>query len=672
MAFKKWRIADYDKELAKSLAEECNVDPLVALIASSRGYSDPCELEQFLSDEPYFYDPSIMVDIQKAAYIVNESILANEKIVIYGDYDCDGVIATTVLYKYLKSRDADCSYYIPDRFEEGYGMNCGVIENLAKQGTNLIISVDNGVTCIDEINLAKKLGMKVVVTDHHLPAEVLPDADAVVDPNRNDCPSEFKTICGAQVAFALICVIEGKEPEELILEYSDLLTIAIIADIMPLIFENRSIVKCGIEKIKTAPIMGISALLNVAGIDIETINSNKIAFGLAPRINASGRMGKAERAVELLLCENIMTALSIANEIDAENAKRQQIEKKIFEEAISIIEEQKLKYHKVIVVSGEGWHSGVIGIVASKICERYGVPTVMLSSDGETASGSARSIERFSIYDAFAYCKDLITKFGGHKQAAGLTISAENIDKFREKINQYARQREYVPPVLNIDCKLNPSVLSLELAFTLKQLEPFGAGNKTPIFGIYESKLERITPIANNKHLKLLFKKGNNVFQCLLFGVSTESFLFKEGDILDLAVVLDTNYYKGEYSISVQLKGIRLSGIDEDKLFSEISAVSDFLSVQTVDACLLPTREEVGAIYKYISEHPSSEERLKHNFVNSIGFGKTSIAIITMLELGLVTKNDNGDFNIVKNSGKTNLINSNTYKLLIEGSGNNE
>ncbi|MBR6533772.1 MAG: DHH family phosphoesterase, partial [Clostridia bacterium] len=355
MGFKKWVINETDKTLAKELAEVCEVEPIVALIASARGYTDPTDLEQFLSDEPCFDDVYTLADIMHAADIVNMSIASGEKIAIFGDYDCDGVTATAILYNYLKSRNANCIYYIPDRFSEGYGMNCKAVEQLANLGVNLIITVDNGIACHKEIDLANNLGMTVVVTDHHLPGEILPNAAAVVDPHRNDCPSEFKSICGAQVVFKLICVMEGKEPEELLPYFADILAVAVIADVMPLTYENRSIVKYGVNKLRTSALTGFSALLNVSGVTLSDVTSEKIAFSICPRINAAGRMGNAAKAVELLCEKNMLKALEIANEIDSLNSLRQQTEKEIMREVTQKIESNELYNNRVIVVSGENW-----------------------------------------------------------------------------------------------------------------------------------------------------------------------------------------------------------------------------------------------------------------------------------------------------------------------------
>ncbi len=549
-------------------------------------------------------------------------------------------------------------------------MNCDAVRHLASLGTKLIITADNGIVCFNEIELAYSLGMKVIITDHHLPLENLPACEAVVNPHRADCPSEFKAICGAQVAFRLICVMENKEPEELISRFADILSLAVISDIMPLTLENRSIVKCGIEMIKSSPLTGISALLQVSGIERGSINATKIAFGICPRINAAGRMGKAERAVKLLTTNDIMTALSIADEIDKENSARQQIEKEIYSKAVNIIEQKGYKHDRVIVVECENWHHGVIGIVASKITEKYGAPAILLSVNGEICSGSARSIIGFSIYDAIDSCRDLLLKFGGHSQAAGITLDTFKINEFRQRINEYANSLPFAIPTINLDCKLKPSALNLDLCFALKQLEPYGVGNPQPLFGVFGVKIERITPISNNKHLKILFSKENNTFQALLFGVTPQSFCFNVGDIVDLAVNVEANYYRESYSLSVFVKAIRMTDTDDDKIFFELDQFNKYSKGLPYNIeCLLPTRQEVGQIYKTICLGAVLEERIKYLFMNSIGYAKTLIALETLKELGLIVQTDNALLKAVPNAPKTNLLDSITFKNLTERSG---
>ena len=670
MGMKKWQIAGFNKMLAKELAEECDIDPIVALIASARGYTDPASLEEFLSDEPCFDDPRNLVDIEKAADIINSYIEDGSRIAVYGDYDCDGITSTVLMFSYLKSRGADCVYYIPDRFDEGYGMNTGAVEKLAGEGVKLLITVDNGIACHNEIKRAKELGMSVVVTDHHLPKETLPQADAVVDPHRVDCRSEFKEICGAEVAFKLICVLEEREPEELLPYYSDLLSVALTADVMPLIYENRAIVKYGIEKLKQSPLTGFSALMSVAAIQRENISAGRIAFGIAPRINAAGRMGSAARAVELLLSDNMLNALGIANEIDDDNSERQRIEKEIFAEASAEIEKKGYFYDRVIVVDGEGWHNGVLGIVASRITERYGCPSIVISRNGDAASGSGRSIEGFSLYDAINAASDTLSKFGGHELAAGISLSSDKIPAFREKINEYASGCDFVPPVLKLDCKLNPSGLTVELAEALKELEPFGQGNPSPLFGVYGVELVRINPIGGGKHLRLIFSKGDNSFQALLFGVTAEQFCFECGDLLDLAVTVSSDIYNGETRLSVQVKALRMSGTDDDRVFGEISCFNDYMAGRQVDAeQLLPSREETGSVYRLIASKPVTGERIKYLTLNTVGYAKCEISLMVLSELGLIQKDGAGFYKITGAGRRTELANSAVYRNLLERSG---
>ncbi len=670
MGIKKWQIAGFDKTLAKELAEECDIDPIVALIASARGYTDPASLEEFLSDEPCFDDPRNLTDVEKAAEIINSNIENGSRIAVYGDYDCDGITSTVLMFSYLKSRGADCVYYIPDRFDEGYGMNTGAVEKLAGEGVKLLITVDNGIACHNEIKRAKELGMSVVVTDHHLPKETLPQADAVVDPHRADCRSEFKEICGAEVAFKLICVLEEREPEELLPYYSDLLSVALTADVMPLIYENRTIVKYGIEKLKQLPLTGFSALMSVAAIQRDNISAGRIAFGIAPRINAAGRMGSAARAVELLLSNNMLNALGIANEIDYDNSERQRIEKKIFTEASAVIEENGYFYDRVIVVDGEGWHNGVLGIVASRITERYGCPSIVISRNGADASGSGRSIEGFSLYNAINAASDTLSKFGGHELAAGISLPSDKIPAFRKKINMYASQCEFVPPVLKLDCKLNPSGLTVELAEALKELEPFGQGNPSPVFGVYGVKLERINPIGGGKHLRLIFSKGDNSFQGLLFGVTAEQFCFECGDLLDLAVTVSTDVYNGETRLSVQIKALRMNGTDDDRLFGEISCFNDYMAGRACNTeQLLPSREETGSVYRLIASKPVTGERIKYLTLNTVGYAKCEISLMVLSELGLIQKDSTGCYKITGTVKRTELANSAVYKNLLERSG---
>ena len=667
MALKKWEIGFPDKSAANALANECGADPFAALIAVSRGIDDPSEFELMLSREPVLCEPRELADISKAAEFLKAAVTSGEKIAVFGDYDCDGVTATAIMTDYLSGIGGNVIAYIPDRTDEGYGMSKEAVLKLSRENVRVIVTVDNGISCAQEIEYAKSLGIDVIVTDHHLPPEKLPDAVAVVDPHRRDCHSSFKEVCGAQVAFKLICVMEDKEPEQLLSRYGDLLAVAVIGDVMPLVNENRSIVKYGIEIIKNRPSVPLSAIMNSAGIDRSTLNASKISFGIVPRINTAGRMSSAYKALELLKSTDMLSALKIAGELEDLNALRQKTEKDILTEAIDIIEKNGYRHNRVIVVSGVGWHMGVIGIVASRICEKYAKPAIVLSSCGDTAHGSGRSYEGFCLYDAIYYCRDILDKFGGHSLAAGVTLKTEKADEFRTKINEYAVKGEYCPPAVKLDFKLNPAAMSIDMAYAIKTLEPFGLGNPVPQFGIFGVKLEHITELSGGKHLKLFFSKGDASFKALLFSVSADKFCFLPGDVCDIAVCLEENVFRGESTLSVQIKAIRLSAEYNDNLFADISAFDDFISGYNMDVkSLLPTREQIAQIYREIISSPVNEKRIEYLNINTVGYAKTHIALKVLCELGLVIF-DSGVYYGAENKEKTELINSVTYKKLTDG-----
>ncbi len=666
MAFKKWIVTAPDKALVKELAAECDTDPFTTAIAVGRGMTFPEDIEQFFDEEPLLCDPHELADIDRAAEIVNGAVENGERIAVFGDYDCDGVVATTLLVDYLKGRGADAVAYIPDRTAEGYGMNCAAVERLAEQGVKLIVTVDNGIACVAEIARANELGMRVVVTDHHLPPEHLPAAAAIVDPHRADCPSSFKEICGAEVAFKLVCVLEDREPEQMLSRYADLLAVATVGDVMPLCNENRSVVRAGVAALKNNPRTGLSALMNVAGVDRSAITSGNLSFGLVPRINAAGRMGSAMTAFRLLCSTDIHEAIGLANELESANAVRQQTERQIFAEACRAIEENGYQYDRVIVVSGKPWHPGVVGIVASKLVEHYGKPALVLSENGETAEGSGRSLPGFSLYEALNACADILVKFGGHELAAGMGVRCEDMDRFRREINDYAKTLPQVIPQLTVDLRLNPSAMSVDMIDALELLEPFGMGNPAPVFGLFGVTLEKITPIGGGKHLKLLFTKNDTPFQALLFGVTPQQFCFATGDLLDLAVTLSENIYQGIRSLSVRVRALRVSGLNEDRLFDELFAYHDYLRGAPLPEELIPSREEIGTVYRLIQKQPIGAERLKHITLESPGLAKTQIALTVLRELELISL-QNDCYGAVAGAAKTALEKAPTYIRLTKG-----
>ncbi len=634
MAYKKWVVESGDKALALRLAEMCDTDPFLTLIAVSRGYTLPDELEMFFAPEPILNSPWELPDIEAAAEAINGAIEENKKIAVFGDYDCDGITATALLYSYLKKRGANVIYYLPDRFTDGYGMNNTAIDYLKGEGVELIITVDNGIAAKNEVEYAKTLGIGTVITDHHLPPEILPDALAVVDPHIGGC--EFPDVSGVMVAFKVVCATAGAEPEELLPEYADLLAIGLVADIMPLKNENRSAVRAGIDAINNTKKMGIIALLNAASIGRGTLTAGKIAFGIAPRLNAVGRMSSPIPALELLLSEDFGRANELAALIEEQNRKRQSEEAGVFSAALRMIEQNGYNHHRVIVAAGENWHHGVLGIAAAKITEKYGKPAILLSIQDGVASGSGRSIEGFSLYDALKSNEELLTKFGGHKQAAGLTLEQNKIELLREGLNNFARQTAAAVPTLRLDCRLNPEAITLDLAEALEALEPFGMGNPTPVFGIYNLEITRVNELSGGKHTKLLLSKNGHSMQAMLFSTPTAEFPFSVGDLVDVAVTLAINEYNGAKNVTVMVKAIKKSGISEDAVFNDLALYDAFKCGEQAD---YPTvvRDDIIAVYRQISAS-ANEEALKQRLLGSTGMFKTLIALDVLEELGLIIR----------------------------------
>lgn len=668
LKFKRWIVAPPQKSLAVELAQECDTDPFIALIAAGRGYSEPELLDEFLSDEVILSDPYELADIEVAAEIINDAVYSEEKIVVFGDYDVDGVTATVLMYSYLKNRGARVSYYIPDREREGYGINISAIDKLKAEGTDLIVTVDNGIAANSEIEYAKKLGMKVVVTDHHLPQGELPVADAVVDPHRDDDYSLFKDICGAFVAFKVVCSVEGRSPEEMLYDFGDLVALGTVADVMPLVNENRCAVREGVRLISDGSRRGLTALLHAAGIEQDSLTASRLAFGIAPRLNAAGRIGDAARAAELLLTDDDEMAIGLASVLNNENIRRQSLEKQILTEAAEIVEKKGYKHNRVIVVSGENWHGGVLGIVASRLCEKYSRPAIVLSVSDGIANGSARSIKGFSIYDAISNCSYILTKFGGHEMAAGITLYEDTIDTFRRAINEYAARFSKVLPEVRLDCKLNPAALSVDLAEDIKVFEPFGTGNPAVLFGIFDLTIDKISPVSQGKHLRLTFTKGETSFSAMLFGTTKTEFAYDIGDRVDVAVNVDANVYNDKLSLTVLIKEIRKSGIDEEKLVSDIALYEDFKSGKENDySSIIPQREEVGVIYKQILNKGLTLDRLVSMNIEKIGYAKTLVAAEALCELKICAFFDVDGVQVIKvvnSSVKTNLTDAKILRQL--------
>lgn len=663
MSRKRWLVASYDKALAGELAEECDIDTLVALILVARGFCDPFEIEEFLSDDQQLGDPFDLIDMDKACDRINTAIDNGEKICVYGDYDADGVTSTAILYTYLKSKGANVTYMVPER-AEGYGISVSAVDSMSAEGINLIITVDNGITAVKEVAHAAALGIDTVVTDHHLPQGELPQAVAVVDPHREDCPSPFKEYAGAGVAFKLVCALEGVSGEEMS-EYADLAAIGTVADVMKLTGENRLIVKRGIESLDNRK--GVSAVLDVASLRKRGASATTVSYGIAPRLNAAGRVGSCLRAVRLLIEQEGEAAYALAKEINEANALRQQLEKNISDQAIELIEKSGMQYDRVIVVYGQGWHHGVIGIVASRICNRYGRPAIVLSDEDGIAVGSARSVGEFSLYDAISACSDLLTRFGGHAQAAGVSLKMENVDAFRVAINEYAAKQYFDMPfdTLNIDCRLRPAAFTPNMVRSLDVLAPFGVGNPLPVFGLFGMKIDRIMPVGNGGHLRLEVSRDGATANVMLFGCSAEKLGYRKGDTVDLAVSAEISEYMGHEQVTITVRGIRPAGVDEDATLAQIRQFERLKRGEDIGEASL-TRDDIIKVYRAAQcGFSGNEEALAMQC--SLGYFATKAALEVLSELGIITcVADGSDLKLTLNTveGKMQLENSEIFRRI--------
>ena len=560
---KKWQLNEVNDELADKIANEFNISKIVASIIANKGLKDNNEIEVFLHPRRGdFHNPFLMPDMDKAVARILKAIENKEKVAIYGDYDVDGITSSTVLHRFLEERGLHTDIYIPNRLNEGYGLNKKEIEAIAETKHTLIITVDCGITGYDEIEYAKTFGIDTVVTDHHEPPEKLPDAIAVVDCKRKDNKYPFNGLAGVGVAFKLTqaLAIKLNLPEESYLKYLDIVCVGTISDIVPLVDENRTISKLGLRLVKQTRNIGLKVLLESIGY--KKIDSNTISFGIAPRINACGRMGHEKEALKLFLTNNIEEAKQITQKLNEYNLQRQEIEKRIFDEAQELMqnpEEQKLP---CIVLRKENWHHGVIGIVSSKITDMYFKPSILMCiEEGNIAKGSGRSIPGFDIHEALENCKENIKQFGGHSMAIGITIDNDKFDDFKNQIEEYAESKQIseIVPVLNIDEKVQLKNINLSDIKDLELLEPFGEANKSPIFQINNLKIESIRTLTQGKHLKLDVKEENTRFSAIGFNLGNLANDYKIGDKVNIAGFLEINSFNGMDSIQINIKDIMKS-----------------------------------------------------------------------------------------------------------------
>lgn len=632
---RKWTVrypahdAEADRQTAE-LAAELGCSATAAKLLWNRDLETAEAANRFLRlEETRFHDAFLMRDMDKAVARIEKALAAGEKIAIYGDYDVDGVTSTSLLYLYLRERGADVIYYIPSRLHEGYGLSRGAMDRLAEAGVRLMITVDTGITAVDETAYAKTLGIETVVTDHHACRETLPDVCAAVNPHRPDDEYPFDELAGVGVVFKLVSAMEitraRREGESdaaavrrICHDYADLVAIGTVADVMPLVDENRLIVSYGLSRINREPRAGIAALIEAAngkGRAPRRVNSTFIGFGIAPRMNAAGRMGDATVAAELLLSEGGEKSERLAGELCELNAERQTEENRIAEAAYRKIEEQAAKEKpRVLVLDDDDWHQGIIGIVASRITERYGLPSILVTYDGspdrdgsaaDLGKGSGRSVKGLNLVEALTACADLLERFGGHELAAGLSVRRGNIPLLRERLNAYAAERltdEMLCVCLDADCEVGMTELTEKLVEETEKLEPFGTANPAPVFVMRNANLRRVSPIGGGKHLRMTVEKDGVSMGAVWFGMTLAALDFDTAEPVDLMFRLGINEFRGETSLQMTLIDARPTVDGEAELerekrrYAEIEAGGHF--ARTED--LLPSRDECGAVWRFL------------------------------------------------------------------------
>lgn len=672
MILRKWEVRPLDKERAAAFAQTYGVPFFLAMLMNIRGLDDAAHLREFLGEGEPLSDPFLLKDMDKAAARITRAVDNMEKIAVYGDYDADGVTSTAMLYSYLETRGADVIFYIPQREGEGYGMNIGAVEYLKEKGVSLIVTVDNGISSVQEVARANELGIDVVVTDHHRPQEILPDAVAIVDAYRPDDTSPYKHFSGVGIAFKLLMALEdgAGDVEDLLEAYSDLAAIGTIGDIVPLTGENRTLIRAGLERLSQSDRPGVQALLENAGIAGKALTSTNVAFTLVPRINATGRMGAPERAVRLLISGYEEEAEVLSEEICADNEERRRVEAEIAEAAFADIEAKGYMKDRVVVVDGENWHHGVIGIVASRVTERCGKPCMIISRGETEAKGSGRSIEGFSLFEAICACGDLLIKFGGHPMAAGITLKPENIEAFRKRINQYAAEHFPQMPTqtVTLDCKLNPAALSVSMAQSLTQLEPFGNGNPQPVFGLFNMELSNVTPVGGGGHLRLTLEKNGAVITAMRFNTKPEELPYHIGDKIDLAVQLEAREFRGQPSLTVIVRDMKFAAFNTEKNIASLASFEKWQRGEVLSAedknRLYPDRACLAAIYRAlrtVNGKETDQIRFVSQFGKDMTLGLFKTALLVFEERGLVHSeiaDDTFTATLIETSGKTDITRS--------------
>lgn len=687
---KRWIIKDIREKYAgeiEKISAELGISELTASMLFGRGYKTPESSRAFLQrDDEFFHDPMLLADMDKAVFRIAEAIRSGERVTVYGDYDVDGVTAVSTLYLYLKSKGVDIYYYIPERTSEGYGVNCGAVKRIAESGSSLIITVDTGITAVAEAEYASSVGVDMVITDHHECHGELPDACAVVNPHRPDCRYPFKELAGVGVAFKLICALERiLEPDDerylhrICAQYADIVAVGTVADVMPLIGENRLIVSIGLKLIEEGSRCGLSALCEAAlgsehrnsrgGAKKKKITTSFIGYTLAPRINAAGRIRSASLAAELFLTEDPDRAREIAGMLCEINRERQECENMMAEEAYRMIEQtHDFKHDRVIVLSSENWHHGIIGIVASRITDRYGLPSILISFDGgritdgitddDVGKGSGRSIKGMNLAAGLAACGEYLVKAGGHEMAAGLSIKRGELESFRDAINEYASRvltEEDLIPAIEADAEVTLSELSIRSVDELGLLEPYGIANPAPVFVLRNVRIADIVAIGGGKHTRFIAEYGGMAVTAVYFGQNPSALGIYKGDTADVLFSPDINEFRGIKSVQLLVKDVKVcvrTLKEREAMIAEYDRIVRDRS-SMIDDSFVPLRADFKNVYLYIRRELRICEDAPVNIYqimkNTVGesisaYVRLRFIIDILIQTGIVSFNGDPDY----------------------------
>ncbi len=651
--------------------------PLSAMVLAARGMKDQKDAYAYLDCDCQMPDPYLMTDMDLAAGRVGLAISRGEKIAVYGDYDVDGITATCLLYDFLRRLGANVVSYIPGRMEEGYGLNPMAIDQLHGEGVKLIVTVDCGITAVAEAALCKELGIDLVITDHHECKDTLPDAIAVVDPHRPDGGYPHKNLSGVGVAFKLACALSG-DPYQVLEDYADMVCLGTVADVMPMQGENRVFVAKGLQSLQKTRRPGIAALLKECGCAVENINASSIGFMLAPRINAAGRMGKITLATELFLTDDAERATYLAKALCELNRQRQAVESEIYSEAIAMLPLEQPP--EAIVLAGETWHQGVVGIVASRIAEEYNCPTFLICMDGDHGKASSRSYGGFNLFSALTTLTDLLESYGGHELAAGFTISRENIDRFREEISRLAAEHYRQVDsrtALDVDCAITPELLTVGGIDSLSVLEPCGNGCPKPVLMMERLTVDRITVVGNGRHMRLRFRQGRQMINAIYFSATPETAAIQHGDLVDVAFYPQINEFRNERTAQMNVLDIRPSCSAACS-----AATADYRELRSgtltagTAAGLMPARATLAMVWRYLAAQGSVNETpmcLCRKIVRwsnqPLSLGQLMTCLDIFAEVGLLKLQQHHrhlSVELIAFEGKADLNQSPTMQLLLQ------